>query len=283
MSPDGPRYGARNAYVTHGSARVGGWVSADDYALFEHLVDWQDQRGIAGNFCEIGVFEGKRFLFFLLSLRPGEVALAVDVFDDTQPPRDFEPVFRDNLRVHAGGQHGARILRRDSSTVGARELVEAVGGQVRIFSVDGCHRAEAVVHDLRLACACLAPAGLIIADDYFNETWPGVSEGVLRFLTSEEGRAAGVVPFAIFSTKLFLARAAAAEGYLEHLKRWARPHRLTEAIFLDRQVVTVHMPPPQTWVMRLASSHLWRMLRRTPIGSLVRALRRSSGASPGSV
>lgn len=266
---------ARDRFVRYGSLRVGGWVSQADFALFARLLEWQDRRGVEGHFCEIGVFEGKRFLFFLLSLRPGEKAIAVDVFDDTEPRRDFEPVFRENVLRHAGSLDNVRVLRRDSATVRAQELLAAAGGSMRVFSVDGCHGASAVVNDLSLACNCLAPGGLIIVDDYFNETWPGVSEGTLRFLASEEGRVSGMVPFAIFSTKLILARGDVAAGYLDHLRQWRGPHTLTETTFLGHIVATLHVQPAPTRAMRLGSSRAWRLVRNTPIGRAVRWIRRA--------
>lgn len=251
---------------------MGGWVSQHDFAVFARLVEWQDQQRIAGGFCEIGVFEGKRFLFFLLSLRSGERAVAVDVFDDVKPRRDFEPVFRANVVRHAGSEDAVAILHRDSSTVRAEDILQAAGASLRVFSVDGCHSAVAVEHDIALACATLAPDGLLIVDDYFNENWPGVSEGTLRFFMSPAGQARGIVPFAVFSTKVFFAQRVAAAQYLQHLRDWNSPYSLSEADLLGQTVVTLHAPPATTLAMRLAQSRAWQLGRRTPLGPLVRKL-----------
>ncbi len=52
---------------------------------------------------------------------------------------------------------------------------------------------------MTLAAACLTPGGVVIADDVFNERWPGVSVGTLRYL--ENG---GLAPSAIGFNKVLL-------------------------------------------------------------------------------
>jgi hypothetical protein len=51
----------------------------------------------------------------------------------------------------------------------------------------------------------LAP-GVIILDDYFNEMWPGVSEGVHRYFRELHG----VLPFATGANKMLFCNASSA-------------------------------------------------------------------------
>jgi hypothetical protein len=152
-------------------------------------------------------------------------------------------------------------------------LLDAAGGRFRIFSVDGNHEAGPMAGDLALAARTVAEGGLVIVDDYFNERWPGVSEGTLRYLWSDEGRGSRLVPFAIFSTKVFLTHATWADGYLAHLRAGAGDYAVVETPFLGRSVGTVRFPPPATLSMRLADTPLWRALRGTVVGTAVRRIR----------
>jgi hypothetical protein len=52
----------------------------------------------------------------------------------------------------------------------------------RLFSIDGSHTAEATWGDMVTAGMSIQEGGVIIVDDYFAEGWPGVSEGVQRFM-----------------------------------------------------------------------------------------------------
>ena len=72
-----------------------------------------------------------------------------------------------------------RAIRRSSQPAKLRELA---GGAIRFFSVDGGHTDEIVFSDMKLAEATLADGGIVIADDVFNEQWPGVAVGTLRYL-----------------------------------------------------------------------------------------------------
>ena len=48
---------------------------------------------------------------------------------------------------------------------------------IRFFTVDGGHTEEIVFSDMQLAEATLAEGGIVIADDVFNQQWPGVAVG----------------------------------------------------------------------------------------------------------
>jgi hypothetical protein len=178
-------------YLDQGRKAVQGWVSQDDMKLFRVLALFQHANAISGHVCEIGVYAGKRFILFALCRRKDERAVAVDLFGDEaarEGGRDPEATFRENLSAHGVEPSGVRILKRDSAALSPDELVREAGGRIRIFSVDGAHTRDMTINDLSLACETLADGGLIVLDDYFNERWPGVSEGALTYLTGREGR-----------------------------------------------------------------------------------------------
>ena len=57
---------------------------------------------------------------------------------------------------------------------------------VQVFSVDGCHTYECTLSDLHLAFQTIAPNGVVILDDHFNPSWPGVSTGLGAFCLRKE-------------------------------------------------------------------------------------------------
>ena len=89
-----------------------------------------------------------------------------------------------------------RPIAAASSTVRA----EALGPQ-SFCHIDGLHSAEGTYGDMRLCAEVVVPGGLVALDDYFNQRFPGVSEGALSF----ERRHPGVLtPVAVgFNKVLF--------------------------------------------------------------------------------
>jgi hypothetical protein len=84
-----------------------------------------------------------------------------------------------------GAERDTSVQSADSTTVTPEQLINwARGTQFRLFSVDGGHTAEITASDMALADAVSVDSGILILDDYFNETWPGVSEGANRYLAS---------------------------------------------------------------------------------------------------
>ena len=113
-----------------------------------------------------------------------------------------------------------------------------------MFSVDGGHTAVIVESDMRLAAACLCEGGIIIADDVFNEQWPEVCVGTLKYLED-----ADVVPFGIGFNKTLFAQRAYAAGYRDALAAHFRDRYLSAAFtgkqFAGHEVVVV-IPVPRT-------------------------------------
>ena len=119
--------------------------------------------------------------------------------------RDAQIVkLRDNLRDYARRPDLVTILERDSSTLTPDEIRAATGGRCQFVSVDGDHTMLGCLHDIRLAEAILAPAGVVAVDDICNMTCPGVVEAAVRYGTSPGSRLA---PFLIAGNKLFMTQA----------------------------------------------------------------------------
>jgi Methyltransferase domain len=105
----------------------------------------------------------------------------------------------DDVVVHQG----------DSTKLEPAKLRELAGGDVRFCSVDGGHTEEIVFSGMKLAEATLADGGIVIADDVFNEYWPGVATGTLRYLSG----GAKLAPFLIGFNKVFFSQPEYSESY----------------------------------------------------------------------
>merc|ERR1712216_382236 len=55
-------------------------------------------------------------------------------------------------------------------------------------SVDGSHTEAATLADLKTASGALVHGGIVVLDDYFAETFPGVADGTHRFFYQHQGQ-----------------------------------------------------------------------------------------------
>src|ERR1700761_1750712 len=69
-----------DAFLADGYLRIRGMSSRFAAAICGHLLARQRALGIAGDFLEIGTFEGRFFVAMAMGLAPGEHALGLDVF-----------------------------------------------------------------------------------------------------------------------------------------------------------------------------------------------------------
>ena len=175
-------------YHQHGHRSVNGWLLPGAIKMLAALAKDQDEANIKGSVAEIGVHHGKLFILLALFTREDEKAVAIDLFLDQE--RNFEQSgrgdldkFQENIRRHAGHCHIV-VHQGDSIELTSAALTKLGGAAFRFFSVDGGHTPEITAHDLATVEGALAPGGIIVLDDCFNEMWPGVSEGVYRYFSA---------------------------------------------------------------------------------------------------
>merc|ERR1719353_1524350 len=87
----------------------------------------------------------------------------------------------------------------------------------RLFHVDGGHFTEATLHDLNVAACSLVPGGVVLVDDLHNLNWPGVQEGLHRYLLAQN-QPRRLEPF-LYTGRLFLTDPDYAGRYRELLKQ----------------------------------------------------------------
>jgi Methyltransferase domain len=229
----------------------------------------QERDGIRGNVAEIGVHHGKLFILLYLLTKADERGVAIDLFSLQHLNIDRSGKgnlarFLTNLRCHADTDR-VIVHEGDSTALDGAMLVRLGGGPFRLISIDGGHTAEITLADLRTAESALAPGGVVILDDCFNESWPGVSEGVHRYFSESPA----VVPFAIGGNKVLFCRAASVATYVDAL-RAAVPKRVDHS-FLGSPVVYLDFSP-FSWAEYIGRQRWWGAMRETPFGHAFRSI-----------
>jgi hypothetical protein len=205
-------------YRAAGHRFVEGWLAPEVLDIVRTLDSVQHRSGIPGGVAEIGVHHGKFFIGLQLLLRGDQNALAIDVFGDQYLNIDGSGE-GDREKFLANTQRWAStttpvVHQADSTTLDSAAIKELVGSSVRLFSVDGGHTEEIVFSDMALAEASLTPGGVVIADDVFNERWPGAAVGTLRYLAD-----GGLAPFAIGFNKVFFTQPEYVELFQQAIER----------------------------------------------------------------
>jgi Methyltransferase domain len=158
-----------DTYLTDGFDDVRGMSSRFATAICAYLLARQTELGIAGHVAEIGTFEGRFFIAMALALAEGERALGIDTF--VWPDSGVLDRFKnhcttwqvlDRTIVHQGS----------SQELGGAWVQETLGGQVRLWHIDGEHSRGVLKHDLDLAYATTHPEGLIVVDDMLHPEYP---------------------------------------------------------------------------------------------------------------
>jgi hypothetical protein len=228
---------ALKRYTTTGHRAVHGWLSDTAVALLSSLGAIQESLGIAGPVCEIGIHHGRSFILLHLLTNPPERSVGWDLFElqsqnvDRSGRGDLDRLTQ-NLRLHFCDLTRIDVKRANSLDLDAIAVVQACGARPRIFSVDGGHTAEITFHDLSVARGSIKDEGLIVLDDFFNEAWPGVAEGAMRFFEQARG---SIFPIAIGGNKLILTGSATFAGeYRTALRARLRRLRVIDQEFSQR-------------------------------------------------
>lgn len=246
-------------YASAEHRKVQGWLTRTAAQSIAALADVQERQGIRGGACEIGVHHGKLFILLCLLLKPGERALAVDLFELQSENVDGSGL---GSRVHLErnlARFGVRanLMAENSMRLTADRILNLTG-PVRLFSVDGGHTAEITYNDLSIASEVACEGGLVILDDYFSTEWPGVTEGACEFMRERK-----LSPVGYVSNKLILVRGDNAP-YIDALG--GEPVEMfgsMASVVRDRSMRE-----------RLARTALWRSIRSNRLGAFVRHVSR---------
>jgi Methyltransferase domain len=230
-----------NKYVSHYVETVQGYLSSLDSRLIAALLSYQHEANIRGNLCEIGVHHGRLFLMLALARREGERAVGIDLFEDDAINTKTQHAGRDRALFANARRLGidlseAETIKTSSLDIKPADILKRTGGLIRFFSIDGSHLYRPVENDLRLAEQTLVADGIIAVDDFFNKNWPDVTFATYDFLR----RTTAMPPFAITSSKLYLAAPTAAERYKATLARCTDLGQLYHVQILGQDVLALN-------------------------------------------
>lgn len=228
---------ALHKYIAHSMWTVQGYLNSQDSKLIAALLAYQNEVGVKGNLCEIGVHHGRLFLMLALARRHGERALAIDLFEDDAINKSTQHAGRPRALFANADRFGIKLLEEEifktsSLAINGSDILKRTRGPIRFFSIDGCHLYSPVENDLRLAEATLTSDGIIAVDDFFNREWADTSFATYDFLRGS----GSFVPFALTS-KLYLASPDSSEKYGETLNK-LYVGKIHEVQFLGKKVLT---------------------------------------------
>jgi hypothetical protein len=238
--------------------KIEGWFepeAAEVIFLFDRI---QKEEEIGGDIFEIGVHHGKMSLCLGLLLADEEKLSVCDIFarqeyNISESGYGSKSIFLGNWRKYMDGAAEPEIFEKPSEELGISEI----GSNYRIFSIDGGHSAAETYADLSLADNVIIDHGIIIIDDYFDQSFPGVSEGVNKYLLNY----ASLQPLAIFFNKMMLVKKGSYDFYREALYGYSfynilnsRGYMISERDFYGVPAMTIRRySPAQLFLKRSAA------------------------------
>ncbi len=179
-------------YIKHDGNGIPGWFYQDDMLYFYYVSIVQMDLGVAGNICELGVFQGKSLILLGMIKHDTENLIGIDMFDQAAQNTVTENLQKYNLT--------AELLQADTAQCTREWAEDFFAGPVRFLHIDAGHGFFDVYRDLLLFSHVVADAGVIVLDDYNDREFPGVEAAVYEFC-HHDGR---YMPFLIGFNKIFL-------------------------------------------------------------------------------
>lgn len=190
---------------------IPGWLHQGTAIRTMDMLEFQEDRGIAGSVLEIGVMCGRYFSILVRSAaRTGSRAVGIDLFHDHPVPKVME-----YLQPALGANHAnVHLLPAYSTDLTADVLLSHLADRARFISVDGSHERNDVFWDINLAEQLVAPGGIVAVDDFINPVTLGVNEAVHLFFAQPRR----LVPWAYIENKLFLCQSQSSHIYRQMLE-----------------------------------------------------------------
>lgn len=162
--------------------RIEGWFSSLSHATWDVLLAYQQDLGVLGNLLEIGVWHGRSAAVLASYQRDGETLALIDPMMQTD--RITEAFAR--VGVTLAPERHALLENRTSDMTAARDLWD-LQRSVRFMHIDGEHTASGVQRDLELAHDLLRDDAVCVLDDFFNVSYPQVTQALYEYLAQHPG------------------------------------------------------------------------------------------------
>src|SRR3974377_1552108 len=105
-----------DAYAKDGHKRVEGWLLPMAIELIRELAECEQEMGIHGPACEIGVHHGRLFLLLHLLTHPPERSVAIDLFEMQDENVDGSGKGSRDALLHNLRTHGCDLSRTELVT-----------------------------------------------------------------------------------------------------------------------------------------------------------------------
>lgn len=208
---------------------VEGWCIPQLWNCIEPIDMFQKENDIKGPVAEIGVYHGKFFIGLALTKNGEGEHCAFDVFGMQR--FNLDNAGRGNLRAFRQNLKKYNVSNYEAVTVDSLrmtdEMIEKRKNTYTMFSVDGCHMPEHTINDFKLAMKMVKDEGVIFIDDYYNPSWPGVQEGIVKFYLTQS---CNFVPFLYTCNKLFMCSLSYHRMYLDYVFGFLEEHYPTSRV-----------------------------------------------------
>ena len=241
---------AIDRYLAEDYERLRGMSSRFAAAICGYLMRRQTALGIAGDFLEIGTFEGRFFIAMALGLAASERALGIDTF--AWPNAGVEARFLANCAAHLPRERYAS-WKADSRALATDDLRGKLAGRpLRFVHIDSEHKRGILSHELELVHPLLHEAALICLDDMLHPGYPLVVTAVYDYLARHaEMRLVCIVDREdiVASPKFLLCREAWFARYQDDLMNEFRRFHFTLAGDMESYLALVLTPQPRLAVV----------------------------------
>jgi predicted O-methyltransferase YrrM len=151
---------------------IEGFFTDSSAALFDIFMSFQNTQFIAGDFLEIGVYKGLSALLEALHLGENEVFHLIDSSDYLDDACNLlKPILDERIIAY---KQRSELIDTQNSAFKKRSF--------RWLHIDGEHTGSALYNDLLLCEPLLSNDGILVIDDFFNPTYPQITEATFKFL-----------------------------------------------------------------------------------------------------
>ena len=261
-------------YLKKGYKNIEGWYSKIALEIIAELSKIQNSNNIKGSLCEIGVHHGRCFVLLSLLSQTDEICLAIDLFEEQNQNLDNsgcgdKEIVVNNLKLQKCDLNRVKFITSNSVNLQKGNLLDLSSQKYRFFSLDGGHSIEIIQNDLSLAESVLVDGGIILVDDYFDEKWPGVSEGTLKYILLNKSN---LIPFAIFDDKvLFTNDVIIKSKYIKELKNLVPRYIIKETHFLNQFCLIIYSSPNK-YINKIRKTKIWQSIKVSNLGNKIRSV-----------
>lgn len=194
-------------FVSKDHQEIAGWFFGLDQVIFFELFSLQNQLGVHGDVCEVGVYQGKSLVMLSLLKSETDSLVGFDLFEGEDLSKTKE-----NLERY-GDPLGVNFVQGLTSELSEEDLRASLPGPLRFLHIDAGHEYHEVMEQLEIFLPYVSYQGIIAMDDYQDREFPGVEAAVLDM--AEIDRPRRFVPFFSGENKMYLC----AEAYATPLQK----------------------------------------------------------------